>query len=525
VCKIHSVFYLSFFLFFIPAIAWAQNPGYITADSFEETAGRGLVIRSNPAGARVFVNGVERGVTPITFSSLAPGEYNIRLVRENYLDRNFDITLFAASRLTASIKMEQPQGQVRLSILRSESSSALPQFNPQVSVSSFGYIKLDDNYKADFNLPAGFYTFSVQAFGWEEAAAAVLVTEGVVPVDIIMNPAEFKIDNLTQNRKSFNPMSSGFLSTVNYRFHVSASGSALISIQDKDGKTVFTKTMDNFDAMIQHFEWNGKDNFGNHLPEGVYTVLINAGDTQLKIETEINYSLNKYPASLNNGVSGLAFTPFPYVLPAGSFQIETNTVYGDFGFFTGFPFTFGVRFSPVKKLETTAVFNINPQNNDTGWGLSGSVKYNLVNNENIKLPFSFSAIISYSYAGDNGENPLGAGKGIGIYLPVSCILTSGSLVSNILFFSPGLFWHGPDELTPILLLSAGYLLQYKDIYIGLSARAEFDLKDNGKPRFLAGTETRIFPMPSGLYFSLQAGMWMQNSNFGGFAGLGIGVVY
>ena len=520
----YKIHFFIFFLCFFSLIAGAQNPGNIVADNFEETAGRGLVIRSNPAGARVFINGVEYGLTPITLNSLAPGGYSISLVKENYTSRNFDVTLFSTGRLVVSIKMEQPQGQVQLSILKAEGSRAALPFNPQVSVSSFGSVALDDNYKAEINLPAGYYTFRAQAFGWEDTVMAVLVTEDSVPVNIVMNPALFKMENLSQSRSKINPMSQNEtrLGTAEYRFEVTAPYSGFFNVIDNNGSIVFRKQLEYSDTRIQRFTWNGKDSFGNPLPEGIYTISVEAENTQLKIETEIDYSLNLFPLSLNNGISGLIFSPLPNTLPAGSFQIEADTYYGNFDSFTGFPFIFGIRVSPINKLETTVVFNLNPRNNDTGWGITGSIKYELVKND---FPVAFALGISYSYTNDTGEHPLSAGKGIGFYIPLSYNFSSGSLFSNTIVFSPGVFWHGPNDLTPFLLLSLGYLLEYKDIYSGLSVRAEIDFKDFSKFRIFAGAEVRLFPIPSGLYFSLQAGMWTQNSNLGGFGGLGIGVVY
>ena len=513
------------FLCFFSTAVLAQSPGDIVADSFEETAGRGLVIRTNPAGARVFVNGVEQGLTPITLDSLAPGDHNIRLVKENYLDRAFDVTLFATSRLVVSIKMEQPQGQVQISINKAENSPASLSFNPRVSVSSFGSVgsvAIDDNYKAELNLPVGLYTFRVQSFGWEDASTVVLVTDGIVFVNIIMDPAVFRIENLTQSRKSFNPMSQNAtqLSTTEYRFEATAPGTGLFNVIDNNDTIVFRKQLDNFDTRIQRFTWDGKDSSGSPLPEGIYTVSIQAENNELKIQTEINYSLNLFPLSICSGMSGLMLAPMPYTLPAGSFQIESTLGYGNFDLFTGFPFTFGLRISPVNNLETTLNFNLNPQNNDTGWGITGSVKYNLLKNNS---PIAFAIGVSYSYASNNGEYPLSMGKGVSIHLPVSYKMTSGSFV-----FSPGIFLHGldkPDEFTPFLLLSAGYFLSYKKIQAGLSTRAEFDFINNTKPRFFAGAETQIFPIPSNFYFSLQAGICTQNSRIGGFGSAGIGVVY
>jgi hypothetical protein len=43
-----------------------------------------LVVRSTPAGARVFVDGRDRGATPVTLGELARGDHTVRIVRDGY---------------------------------------------------------------------------------------------------------------------------------------------------------------------------------------------------------------------------------------------------------------------------------------------------------------------------------------------------------------------------------------------------------------------------------------------------------
>jgi hypothetical protein len=43
-----------------------------------------LVVTTDPAGARVTVNGIGRGVTPLTMSYLPLGELRLRISREGY---------------------------------------------------------------------------------------------------------------------------------------------------------------------------------------------------------------------------------------------------------------------------------------------------------------------------------------------------------------------------------------------------------------------------------------------------------
>ena len=43
-----------------------------------------VAVRSNPAGAELFINNVKRGVTPCVVEALEPGEYTLRLTRAGY---------------------------------------------------------------------------------------------------------------------------------------------------------------------------------------------------------------------------------------------------------------------------------------------------------------------------------------------------------------------------------------------------------------------------------------------------------
>jgi hypothetical protein len=45
------------------------------------------VVTSNPAGARVTVNGIAWGITPVTIRHLPPGAKTIRVTKDGYLGR------------------------------------------------------------------------------------------------------------------------------------------------------------------------------------------------------------------------------------------------------------------------------------------------------------------------------------------------------------------------------------------------------------------------------------------------------
>src|SRR5262249_27532657 len=52
-------------------------------------------VRSTPAGARVFVDGRDRGQAPATLTDLGQGEHRVRLVQEGYLTAERRVVLSA----------------------------------------------------------------------------------------------------------------------------------------------------------------------------------------------------------------------------------------------------------------------------------------------------------------------------------------------------------------------------------------------------------------------------------------------
>ena len=542
--KRREIFLLFFLLCLFPSLLAARNASDITTDTFEETAGRGLVINTNPSAVRVFIDGVERGSTPVTFENMSRGEYSIRLSKEGYRDRQFSVTLFNNSRLVVSIKMEELRGFVNVTVHRvDESPESLP-FNPQLFTDAFdgtlSAASLTDDYKALLNLTAGYNFIIVRAFGWEEALEAVLISEETTAeLDIFMVPAAFRIGALFRGRKRINPLNSSGLGSAEFPFVVMAPGSAVMTVRDRSGSVVYSRQLDDFDTWRQRPTWDGRDNNGNPVPEGIYTVLIEASPLfpvneeeakvfQLTMESEVDYSINIFPLSLTSGTPGLMFAPLPHILPAGSYQIEAEVLFGNFLFqgnagesaIVGFPFAIGLRVSPFKRLETSAYFNVNLRvDNSTGWGISGSVKYNFLSGG--AFPLALAAGVSYAWADSNGEDPLSPGRGVGLYIPLSLELAKFSII-----ISPAIFWRGPEGLTPALLLSAGVLYRGSWFTSGLSARVEFDFIENSTgPKILGGLEAHFFPPPSTLFFSIKAGIWTKETQTGGFGGAGIGLIY
>jgi hypothetical protein len=73
--------------------------------------------------------------------------------------------------------------------------------------------------------------------------------------------------------------------------------------------------------------------------------------------------------------------------------------------------------------------------------------------------------------------------------------------------------------------STGILYRRSSFNSGVSMRYEFDFTKEINPRLLAGGEIHIFPPPSNFVFSIQGGMWIQETRTEGYGGIGIGMIF
>ena len=534
-------------IFIQPQFIGALDTSDIFGDTFEETEGNGLLIRTKPAGVRVFIDGIERGQTPFTGAILRPGDYNIRLFKEGYAERRFKLTLSAKSRMTVSIEMEELKGRVTVNVYRAEGS---PPELPLVPLINGGW---GESTETILELPVGIRTIRVRAFGWEEASETVSISEQMpLTVNVSLMPVPFSISSGSVSRRSFNPNNSGGLGETDFYFSVSAPGSGALLIQDQSGAIVYAVSLGAFETPAQKVSWNGRDYSGAVLPEGPYTAIIIAeslfdfddtedANREINQQIQIDYALKIYPLNFAGGIPGLLFAPAPDALPVGSLQLNALFMFGNFSVpekhaanqeenkFLLYPVSFGARFSVLERLDLGGMFNVNAANREnSGFGFSIFAKYNFLKGAGT-YPMGLALGLSYTFANLNGEFPPGTGRGIDLYIPVS--LKTGPVKT---LFSPGMRWPGMEDPIPRLMLSAGLMYQGAWNTIGLSVREEFDFTNSGirfgipfsqRLRFHGGLEINLYPRPSYVVYTASCGMWIHGDRMGGFGGLGLGFVY
>jgi hypothetical protein len=513
---------------FVPGLG-AQNVSDITHDSAEEVEGRGLLVRSNPAGAKVFIDGAERGLSPLSLNMMISGEHEIRLTREGWRERRVRVIVPAAGRIIVSLKMEESTGRILLNIRPDgEIPPGLP-FKPVI---------LADGVTAEdplIELPVGFHSIQVRAFGWEAADGSaekrIYVQEDrTAAADFLLKPAVFRLGGGRINRPRFNPYNTGSLGTVECFFEVSSPGRGVLTVRNRQGAAVYEAPLPPFETWSQRALWNGRDPEGGVLPEGVYTINIRGESVlaggearEIGLETEIDYAAGIYPLSLVGGVPGPFLVPHDGALPSGSFQIDGTLFFGKISengrAFGSLPMEIGLRFSLLDRLEFSVAFEGVPEFGEGArFGFGASAKWMFFRGDGT-IPLGLGAGLSGNWAEE--EDATVESEGISPYVPLSLKLSP----LFTLFFSPGFLWKIPGDGIPRLLLPAGILFRYAWFSAGLSFRPELRFTRPGEGPFLFGAELKFNPPPSNMVYSLLGGLRIQSGAPSGFGGIGIGIIY
>jgi hypothetical protein len=540
--------FLLFFLICFHAVVFVHGQTavineIIKGDIFREEAGRGLMVRTEPSQARVFVDGIEQGLSPLTLN-VNSGIHVVRLVKEGYRERVFNVTLSSGSRLVMSIELEATVGQAIITARRGEGSPSpdVYPFAPEIFIDGKQELFSVEELAAGtgITLPIGYHTIQVRSFGWTDASTTVYIREGfIIPAELVLTPSPFRILQTGVERPRFNPANSGSLGLTRAGFEVSSPGKALITIKAPGGETVYTAELGPFTSRQQTVVWNGREQGAQGvLPDGVYRITIEGvsipwDDSEpvrqsLVFEAAIDSSINIYPLSINGAVPGLIFAASPAVLPRGSFQIEGGLFFGrpsEAGVFSSLPFEAGTRLSVIEKLELAAVLNAVPVfGKEALWGLALSAKWQFLRTSS-GIPLEMAAGLSYGWSQDPDQTP--QKEGLSIRLPLSLDFRFLSLL-----FAPGIRTAFPGDSPPRLFLPAGVLFRHTYFIAGISFLPEFSFSPRSKNRaaqgpavFELGAEIKWYPPPSIFVYTLSGGIKTDRTGTRGFGGIGIGIVW
>ncbi|MDA3941418.1 MAG: PEGA domain-containing protein [Spirochaetia bacterium] len=404
----------------------ASSDSEISTDEeiLEEDETTGLTIKTNPSYADIFINNTYAGVSPVT-ELLNNGNYRIKVELEGYYSTSEWVNYSEGDNVTLNINLEPIIGYLNISV------------SPVEAAISTGW---DDLYQGTNELQIGGHLIEAELFGYKKWEGQVTIfKDRTTPLQIQMEPSEFNISNLFLSRQAFNPSNPAGLGETKINFDVSTYGTGNLKIFSETGELILTNTFPSFENWNQSFVWNGKDNYGTLMPDGIYRVEVSGrdmrGDNLSKKETfvTIDSSLVIRIRTTLNGTSGAMFCPSPDTLPKGSFQLAVNT----FGHVEGenyrFPFTAIARIIPYKNMEITGQAGIIllPETSESYY-LSGSAKSVILNTKNGDISWYVKGSYQNNHETDNQTNFTGLSFGLPMslsLLPVTLVVSPEFILS------------------------------------------------------------------------------------------------
>jgi len=309
----------------------------------------GLKVVSDPDSARVYLNDRFVGETPLLLSDLEKGRYRLVIEKRGYYP--FEAVIdYTGGAVVYEVDLRLITGYLKVQT-----------YPPEAQVTVDGKTLAPSQVE---ELPVGTQVVHVRAFGYEERSFTVQITEKTLTaLTAVLEEAPFRLENLRANRTVFNPRNPGLLGKVRIRFRVSTHGGGSFTVLDDSGTPLLRRELARFRTWEQGFDWNGRSESGAVLPDGSYTVRLEASGERdgrtvvLELGLRIDSSRILAYRSLRSGGSGLMYAPSPEILPLGNLQVSTHLlgriepVEGDLAFRVPWSFALRLGASPAGRLE------------------------------------------------------------------------------------------------------------------------------------------------------------------------------
>jgi hypothetical protein len=179
-------------------------------------------------------------------------------------------------------------------------------------------------------LRVGSHRVVVRRFGYIEQSLRVSVEEDeVTTIEVDLQKAPFSLTGVGVSRSAFNPANPGSTGEISVGFTVSAPGTGTITIIAPGGNEIRSISTGSFSSWDQQFQWNGTDNSGRRVPDGTYTIKIDAEGIDGRPGSgvrlvSIDSSLVITYRSIWNSAPGLLYAHTLDSLPAGQLQLSAQ---------------------------------------------------------------------------------------------------------------------------------------------------------------------------------------------------------
>jgi hypothetical protein len=306
-----------------------------------EAAEEGLRISTSPSRARIRIDGVDYGRSPLLLE-LSTGNYRITASKSGYYDESASVSF-----------VEGEYREVRLD-LEAITGLLLVETEPSGAEVRSGFKKLASGRPEKLRI--GTYQIEVSAFGFEPFRTMVTIEEDETTfLKAVLEKAPFRIDYFSAVRERFDPADPGRYGSAEASVSVSGPGRGFFTVYGPDGLIVHGPEELSFTERWSRLSWNGRGSGGTVLPEGSYLLYISVEDGERRMEEKapvvIDHSIDLRVRPVYGGAAGTLFCPLPGALPAGTFQGGILALAHAEGADYLIPVVASIRFAPALREE------------------------------------------------------------------------------------------------------------------------------------------------------------------------------
>ena len=221
-----------------------------------------MTVDTDVPKTEVYLDGIYEGLTPIRLANVVPGIRQLTLKKDGYYTGQYTIEIRAGE--TKEVYAELVRATGFLSVKGVPESAKIEVDG----VAQRGLI---------VELAEGSHEVTVRAFGYLEKKSDIRITrKSETELVVTLERAPFSVTDFKSKKRAFNPDNPENIGTVGITFTVSAPGSATLTVLNASGSPVRVIRLPSFETWKQTMRWDGRDENGNALADGEYTLSLDA---------------------------------------------------------------------------------------------------------------------------------------------------------------------------------------------------------------------------------------------------------
>lgn len=280
----------------------------------EAVPGSGIELYANVRGADVYLNGEHIGRTPLYAYDVKPGFYSLRVEMEGYEPYRKSIYLPAGILLRLQVVLE-PLGGF-LTVFPVAPGLAL-------SVDGASVIFPDRTIR----LAAGAHRVDARLFGFEPFSATISIAEGeAARLELAFVPCEPALTGMRVYKGVINPKGRDSYRSASFSLTATGPLAVRLDVLDASGAKVASRDLGTLGGFETTFYFDGKDDAGNALPDGAYTLAASdaAGKFRFQGKVKVDSELTVSPMGMDRGLLDLARAGTPFLLPKGGLVLDAG---------------------------------------------------------------------------------------------------------------------------------------------------------------------------------------------------------